>query len=71
MIANLGSMTLSPDLARQLAAAGRAQRRGTEKRDELIREASRQGASLREIAAAVGLSNPGVLRIIRRGQDEP
>ena len=38
-----------------------------ERRDELIREAASNGGTLREIAAAVGMSNPGVLRVIRRG----
>ncbi|WP_425431996.1 winged helix-turn-helix transcriptional regulator [Geodermatophilus ruber] len=36
------------------------------RRDRLIVEAAEQGASLREIASAVGLSNPGVLRVLRR-----
>jgi predicted ArsR family transcriptional regulator len=36
------------------------------RRDGLIVEAAEQGASLRELAAAIGLSNPGVLRVLRR-----
>lgn len=59
-------MTLSPELARQLATAGRKSEEWRVRRDRLIVEASRTGASLRQIAGAVGLSNTGVLRVLRR-----
>lgn len=67
--ATVCTVSLDPDLARRLANAGRKSEEWREKRDELVREAARNGGTLREIAAAVGLSNPGVLRIIRRGGD--
>ena len=68
--ANVGSVTLERDLARRLAQAGRKSEEWRTRRDELIRVAAEQGATLREIAGAVGLSNPGVLRVIRRGELE-
>lgn len=39
-------------------------------RDELIREAHANGAGVREIARAVGLSHPAVIRIVRLGASE-
>lgn len=68
--ANVGSVAVDPDLARRLATAGRKSEEWRERRDDLIREAAKRGGTLREIAAAVGLSNPGVLRVIRRGELE-
>jgi transposase-like protein len=59
-------VALDARLARQLTAASRKQEQWRIRRDDLIREAAAQGASLREIAAAVGLSNTGVLRALRR-----
>jgi transposase-like protein len=60
---------VDPDLARRLAMAGRKAEEWKDRRDELIREAASNGGTLREIASLVGLSNPGVLRVIRRGAD--
>jgi transposase-like protein len=68
--ATVSDVAVDPDLARRLAMAGRKSEEWRERRDELIREAARNGGTLREIAAAVGLSNPGVLRVIRRGELE-
>lgn len=68
--ANFTSMALDPRLQRDLSTAGRKTDEWREKRDELIRLAHVDGASLREIAAAVGLSNPGVLRILRKGTSQ-
>ncbi|TYP80447.1 HNH endonuclease [Blastococcus xanthinilyticus] len=65
--ANLSSVVMDGEMARRLTAAGRKADEWKDRRDDLIREAAKQGATLREIAAAVGLSNPGVLRVIRRG----
>lgn len=65
--ANLGSVVLDGDMARRLTTAGRKAEEWRDRRDDLIREAAEQGATLREIAAAVGMSNPGVLRVVRRG----
>jgi transposase-like protein len=36
-------------------------------RDEMIRASYRQGASLRDIAAVVGLSHTAVAKIVKRG----
>lgn len=68
--ANVCSVALDADLARRLATAGRKTDEWRSQRDRLIYQAAKQGASLREIAAAVGLSNPGVLRVVRRVEAE-
>jgi hypothetical protein len=65
--ATVGSVALDPRFRAELSKAGNKTREWTARRDELIRLAHLDGASLREIAAAVGLSNPGVLRIVKRG----
>lgn len=65
--ATVSDVAVDPDLARRLATAGRKAEEWKDRRDDLIREAARNGASLREIASFVGLSAPGVLRVIRRG----
>lgn len=67
--ATVSDVAVDPDLARRLATAGRKAEDWRGRRDELIREAARNGGTLREIAALVGLSNPGVLRVIRRGAE--
>ena len=67
--ATVCTVPLDPDLARRLANAGRKSGEWRERRDELVREAAANGGTLREIASLVGMSNPGVLRIIRRGGD--
>ena len=69
--ATVCGVAVDPDLARRLATAGRKAEEWRERRDELIREAASNGGTLREIAAVVGMSNPGVLRVIRRGGPEP
>lgn len=68
--ANVYQVSIDPDLARRLRVAGKKADGWRERRDELIREAANNGGTLREIAACVGLSNPGVLRIIRRIETE-
>lgn len=60
-------MPLDPDTRRTLARAARMQRDWRDKRDEAIRDAYRDGASLREIAEAVDLSHSAVDKIIKRG----
>lgn len=67
--ATVCTVALDPDLVRRLASAGRKAEEWKDRRDELIREAASNGGTLREIASIVGLSNPGVLRVIRRGAD--
>lgn len=68
-VATVCGVAVEPDLARRLATAGRKAEEWKDRRDELIREAASNGGTLREIASLVGLSNPGVLRVIRRGAD--
>ena len=65
--ANLVSVPMSADTARQLATAGKKADDWRTRRDQLIVKAHQEGASLREIARVVGMSNPGVLRVIRKG----
>jgi len=62
-------MALDPRLRRELATAARKTEEWRATRDTLIRQAHSDGASLREIAAAVGLSNPGILRIVRKSTE--
>lgn len=64
--ANVASVPVDPQLARDLTTAGKKADDWKLRRDALVIEAHGQGASLREIAKLVGLSNPGVLRIIRK-----
>jgi hypothetical protein len=64
---SLPVVPLDPRLARELANAGRKSREWTAKRDEIIRLARINGATLQQIADAVGLSDAGVLRILRKG----
>ena len=63
--ATVNGVSVDPALARRLTNAGKRQRQWRATRDELIREASAAGGSLREIAALVGLTDAGVHRIIR------
>ncbi len=58
---------LDPILKRKLSQAGMKVALTIRQRNELVREAHAAGASLREIADAVGLSHPGVKKIIERG----
>ena len=60
------AVTLDADTARKLKRAGDATRAATVNRDHLIVEAHQAGASLREIAQAVGLTHVGVKKIIDR-----
>ena len=64
-------MTGLPDYtARDLRAAGRKVKEWTVQRDDLIRSAHAAGGGVREIARAVGLTHPAVLRIISRGASD-
>jgi len=54
--------------AQRVAAwAGKA-RVATAMRDEAIRQMSAEGASLRAVGVAAGLTHAGVARILKRGQ---
>ena len=49
-----------------LRKVGAKQREWTDKRDQAIVQAHRDGMSLREVADAVGLSHMGVQAIVKR-----
>lgn len=51
-----------------LVSAGKKVRASTEFRDLLICQAAAEGASLREIAEAVGLHHTGVRKIVMKGR---
>jgi len=53
--------------AQQVASWATKARDATKKRDDAIRQMRAEGASLRAIAAAAGLTHPGVAKIIQRG----
>ena len=57
-------MSLTANMRRRLAAVGSRQRATTEERDAAIVAAVNKGGTLREVAAVVGLSHPGVHRIV-------
>jgi hypothetical protein len=52
--------------AEQLARAARALRQAVERRDGLVRAMRAEGASLRTIGAAAGLTAMGVKKILDR-----
>jgi hypothetical protein len=57
-------VTLSPELVRKLAAAGKRATVSRAERDALIRETlTTTEATLREVAEAVGLTHVAVMRI--------
>ncbi|MDI1290270.1 MAG: hypothetical protein PSX37_10030 [bacterium] len=59
-------MAVSDPRARELKSAAKKADEWRTKRDELIREARAEGASLREIGALVGMSHAGVLKVLGR-----
>jgi len=59
------SVTIDPELEKKLKRVATKAIESRAERDELIREAYRKGAGVREIARLVQLSHPGVLRILR------
>lgn len=60
---------LEDQMRKRLRKAAQMQSKWRDERDDLIREASANGASLREIAAIVDLSSTGVLKILRKEPD--
>lgn len=62
---------LTSEEERRLHQAARKFDKAREDRDRLIREAVAKGGSLREVAEAVGLSHPGVKKIVERGFTVP
>lgn len=64
----LRPVPLDPNTARKLASLSNAAARNVRERDQLIAHAYRNGASMREIARAVGMTHPGVRSILIRDQ---
>ena len=60
-------MTLDDKTRNALAKRGAGVRRSVDRRNEAIRQAVADGASLREVADAVGLSHSAVARIVKKG----
>jgi hypothetical protein len=63
---SVATMPVDPSLARRLKATAKRATEATVERDRLIVEAHRVGGGVREIARLVGMTHPGVLRILRR-----
>lgn len=60
-------MSIDPALKRQLQTAAEKTALWRERRDDLIRRASAEGGTLREIADVVGLWHTAVRKVIGRG----
>ena len=58
---------MDDELRRKLRKAAQLQSKWREERDNLIRDASQAGATLRDIAAVVGLSHVSVMKIVNKG----
>ena len=63
-------MTIDPKTRTILARRGEDQRRSTRIRDAAIVQAVNDGASLREVGDAVGMSHMGVRRIVKNESAE-
>lgn len=57
---------IEPATAKKLTHLANAAARNTKERNETIAAAFREGASMREIARAVGMTHPGVRSILIR-----
>ncbi len=64
-------MALDPDVAKRLAKAARRAEEFTQERNGLIIEASKNGASLREIASHARISHIGVKKIVDKANRFP
>lgn len=62
----LAGVPLTPDTARELSRAAKQVESFRQRRDTLIVRAQAEGAGLREIARAVGLTHRAVAKIIER-----
>lgn len=60
-------VALDADTRKLLARTAQKAREATAERDRLVREAAAQGASLRELGDAIGMTHTGVRRILQRG----
>lgn len=63
---SLETVAIEDSRARELKAAAKNADKWRARRDEKILQARAEGATLREIAALVGLSHAGVLKILGR-----
>ena len=63
-------MALDSATARELTRVAQRVESATKRRDRLIVEAFEQGAGLREIGRAVGMTHPGVRRVILRNRGD-
>jgi hypothetical protein len=61
---------LQPDTEKALKTAGRKVAEWTAERDRLIKQAVREGGSLREVGAAAGISHTAV-KFIAHGRPSP
>ena len=69
---NVPAVPLDPETRKKLSRVSQTAVRSTKERDELIADAYRQGASMREIGPLVGMTHPGIRSIlIRRGIYDP
>lgn len=57
---------MDPNTAKKLTSTSSAAAKNISERDQLIAIAFRSGASMREIARAVGMTHPGVRSILIR-----
>jgi DNA invertase Pin-like site-specific DNA recombinase len=57
---------MTPATVRRLTFAGKQVREATRVRDNLIRDMRSEGCSLRQIAAAAGLSHTAVAKILAK-----
>lgn len=64
-------VAVDPAMARRLRSANRRVHDALSERDRLIVEASAAGGSLREIGELVGMTGPGVMKVLRRMERDP
>lgn len=67
-------VAIAPEMERKLVRAAKLAISFRAQRDELIIECYQAGAGVREIARAIHMSHPGVLRIIKgvhHGSEDP
>lgn len=68
--ANVADVPIDPALAKRVRAVAQAAEKKRQERDELILAAHAAGASLREIGDLVGLSHVGVMKIVKRDNQQ-
>lgn len=63
---NVPAVPLDPETRKKLSRVSQTAVRSTKERDDLIADAYRQGASMREIGRIVGMTHPGIRSILIR-----